>query len=74
MHVIKREEKDKRKRQEGREERMNKQKSQVKVSKVFVFILYQTSEHRKYFPTIQPLEINSHLYSHLSLVNALPIN
>ena len=49
MHVIKREEKDKRKRQEGREERMNKQKSQVKVSKVFVFILYQTSEHRKYF-------------------------
>ena len=71
MHVIKREENDKRKKEE---ERMNKQKSQVKVSKVFVFILYQTSEHRKYFPTIQPLEINSHLYSHLSLVNALPIN
>ena len=63
-----------RERDKKEEERMNKQKSQVKVSKVFVFILYQTSEHRKYFPTIQPLEINSHLYSHLSLVNALPIN
>ena len=71
MHVRKREENDKRKKEE---ERMNKQKSQVKVSKVFVFILYQTSKHRKYFPTIKPLEINSHLYSHLSLVNALPIN
>ena len=63
-----------RERDKKEEERMNKQKSQVKVSKVFVFILYQTSEHCKYFPTIQPLEINSHLYSHGSLVNVLPIN
>ena len=47
MHVIKRKEKDKRKRQEGREERMNKSHMSQK-SKVFVFILYQTSEHRKY--------------------------
>ena len=66
MHVIKREEKDnKRKRNEGKEERMNKShKSQKSL------YLYQTSEHCKYFPTVQPLEFNSHL----SHVNTLPIN
>ena len=58
-----------RERDKKEEEQMNKQKSQVKVSKVFVFITKPLNTVN-IFPTIQPLEINSHL----SLVNALPIN
>ena len=79
MHVIKRKEKDKRKRQEGREgsdKQMNKQKSKVledfyHLCIYFVVILYQTSEHFvNIFPIVQPLEFNSHF----SLISVLPIN
>ena len=76
MHAIKREEKDKRKRQEGSDRRMNKQKSKVledfyHLCIYFVVILYQTSEHFvNIFPIVQPLEFNSHF----SLINVLPIN
>ena len=73
MHEIKREEKEKRKRQEGREERMNK--SHMSQSQKSLYLFYTKPLNTvNIFPTIQPLEINSHLYSHLSLVNALPIN